>query len=156
MRVQKAYKGNKKELDELFRSLAGVAKQAKRLVLFVASRDDIEVDSVPAYASHIPFRSLDDSLLRRDSKKEEDLYCRWLLGTAISSLSAGSNVLARRGVWSHAAFRQWVLDRGTTSERADFYLAASHLSERSRWQPSKQILTLNRWPMENEKRGETR
>lgn len=159
LRIGKDYKNEKdgpKQLKQLGQELGSITDHARCVFLFVASSEDIEWQSVPVYASHVRFSDLDESLLQRDIREEEELYYRWLLGTAMVSLSAGTKLLCRRdGPWSHSRFRDWVLERGRASERADFYSASGHLRKQSSWRPSNQILSLGSWGGQEEKTGET-
>jgi hypothetical protein len=143
------------KLKELGRDLALIIDHAKRVFLFVSGDEDIGITkSVPFYADHIPFRWLDESLLRRDVTQEKELYGRWLLGSASASISTGNRILARRdGPWSHSAFRAWLFKCGRVAEREDFYAASRHLRRGSSWRPSEQILSLDNWDVQNEKEG---
>jgi hypothetical protein len=146
LRISKDLKNDVNKLRQLGPELGSITKYAQRVFLFVSGREDVELESVPAYANHVPFVSVDESLLQRDIKDEEDLYCKWLLGTAMQSLSTKTRLLARRdGPWSHSAFREWVLERGRTAERADLYSASDHLKGRASWRLTKQILLLDHW-----------
>jgi hypothetical protein len=145
IRIGKGYKDDVMKLGQLSEMLGSIIRHAKRVFLFVSGRENVELNSVPAYAINVPFFSLDESLLQRDVKEEEELYSRWLLGTVMWSLSMGTSVMACREGCSHGAFREWVLGRGRTAERADFYSASDHLRKQSSWRPNKEVLVLTRW-----------
>jgi len=136
------------KLHKLGGDLKRISEHAKCIFLFASRARDVELKSVPFYASRFPLLSYDESLLQRDTEDEDDLYFRWLLGTVLRHLSTGTRLLARRNTCNHASFRKQVLGCERTQERADFYWAVEHLQNRSLWRPNKELLLLNNWAEE--------